>query len=856
MQLERHALAAQQKIQNKIAQHAPFDEILSAIIDMIAQELPDALVSLMLLDPESNTLSLVASNGLSDTYCQAAQKIPVGINIAACGASAHRREIVITDDIEKDFNWSPFLEHTRREGLASCWSVPVLTADDELLGTFATYYRYPRVPELAEQTRLLQAAGLLALAIARQRDRQALQTNEQRFRSLFTHHPDAVYEMDLTGCFLSTNQTVTDITGLSAQQLLGRHYEESVIEEDKTHARAAFELACQGIPQHYEASACNERKETYRLEITNLPIVVDGVIVGVYGIARDVTALRQQEAELYLLKRGIDATTNGVVMADASDPNLPLVYSNAAFHDITGYDKDEVIGRNCRFLQGKDTDPYAIEQIRSAIAERREHQVTLLNYRKDGSPFWNLFSIAPVFGQEGRCTHYVGIQQDVTEQRENEEKLSFQRSHDLLTGLLNRTAFETQLEYRYQHRHQTQGLVVLMINLDGFKSVNEGISHHMGDCLLQAVAQRLSCWTQANDVLARLGGDNFGLLLDRDEEGITQAAQGLLTLLSRPFTIDAYPMHISASIGISTSCDTNIESGDFIQHANLALHEAKLQGRNTWQRYSGDISTQVSDHVTLRHEILAAIEEQQFVVYYQPLVEAYSGQIRSCEALVRWCHPQRGMISPNDFIPLAEQTGQIINIDQWVLRQACVDTVAINATRFPCPPIGVAVNISPVHFRRVGFFLEVQRVLQESGLAPCLLELEVTEGVLMSGTDKVIEQLHDLRSLGVRVAIDDFGTGFSSLSYLRQLPINKVKLDRCFIQDIDHNRESAAIAQGVITMAHHLGLEVVAEGVETQAEQEDLIQRGCDLLQGFRFSRPVPLAKFMALPSILPAKLH
>lgn len=475
----------------------------------------------------------------------------------------------------------------------------------------------------------------------------------------------------------------------------------------------------------------------------------------------------------------------------------------------------------------------------------------MLNYRKDGTPFWNLFSLAPVFGHDGSCTHFVGIQQDVTQQRENREKLRLQRTHDLLTGLLNRTSFETQLEHNFQ-RHGAR-LAVLIINLDGFKSINEGLSHQVGDSLLQAVAQRLNTWLQPGDVLARLGGDDFGLLLfDRSEEEILQDAEALLLLLLKPFIIDQYPLHISASIGISSSGEAMGESADFIQKANLALREAKLQGRNTWQWYSGNISSPLGDHIALRREILTAIEEQQFVVYYQPLVDAKSGEIRNMEALVRWQHPQRGMVPPNDFIPLAEQTGQIISIDGWVLRQACLDTVIINQHRPASLAIGVAVNISPVHFRREGFFLEVQNVLQASGLAPELLELEVTEGVLMSGADRAIEQLQALRELGVRVAIDDFGTGFSSLSYLRQLPINKVKLDRCFIEGIDHNRANAAIVQGVITMAQHLGLQVVAEGVETLAEHQSLIEHGCDLLQGFRFSRPVPLTQFMTLPDILP----
>ncbi len=841
-------------IQDQIAQHVSFDDILEAIIDMVSSHLADARVSLMMLDPQENTLSLVASSGLSERYQQAAQKLPIGPTIAACGVSAYRREVIITQDIEQDPNWQPFLEYTRPEGLASCWSAPVLTSDKELLGTFATYYGYPKAPKEAERLLLIQAAALLALAIARQHDRQTIALHEQRFRSLFTHHPDAVFEFDLQGRFINANQTLAHITGFSVEQLKGLHYEQFVVPEDRASALLAFDQTCRGIPQHYEVSVCNAQGESYRLEMTNLPVVVNDNIVGVYGIGRDVTLLRQQEAELRLLKRGIEATPNGVVMADASDPDLPLVYVNAAFVNITGYRRDEILGRNCRFLQGKDTDPQAVAEIQDAIIERREHQVTLLNYRKNGTPFWNQFTIAPVFDLHGNCTHYVGIQQDVTDQRENEEKLRFQRTHDLLTGLPNRIAFESRLADDYQlFRHQSRRLAVLAINLDGFKAINDGLGHQIGDRLLQVVAQRLMYSLRPGDLVARLGGDDFGLLLlNQEEEQIIQAAENLLALLSRSFAIGGHMLHLTASIGISSSGEAIRDSSEFIQHANLAMREAKRQGRNTWQWYGGDINTQIHDHITLRREIQEAIESEQFVLHYQPLVDARTGEVRSLEALVRWQHPERGLIPPGDFIPLAEQTGQIISIGRWVLRQACKDAVIINTERLL--PLPMAVNVSPLNFQRGNFLSDVIQVLMETGISPNLLELEVTEGVLMSGTDKAIELLESIRELGVRVAIDDFGTGFSSLSYLRQLPINKVKLDRSFIHDLTSNSDSSAIVQGVITMTHHLGLQVVAEGVETLAQQEYLIARGCDFLQGFRFSRPVSLETFLQLPPRLPAQ--
>jgi EAL domain-containing protein (putative c-di-GMP-specific phosphodiesterase class I) len=278
---------------------------------------------------------------------------------------------------------------------------------------------------------------------------------------------------------------------------------------------------------------------------------------------------------------------------------------------------------------------------------------------------------------------------------------------------------------------------------------------------------------------------------------------------------------------------------ELICYADAAVQDAKAQGRNTWHWFEGSVTAVNREYVALRRELMEAIEQEQFVLYYQPIVAANSGIIRGMEALVRWHHPERGFISPGDFIPLAEQTGQIVAIGHWVLLKACAGLAAWNHKKDRRLP--VSVNISPLQFRRYGFLEEVRKALEVTGLDPELLELEVTENVLMSGAGQAIETLQEIRKLGVKVSIDDFGTGYSSLRYLRQLPINKVKLDRSFIMDITENPDNAAIVQGVITMAHHLGLVVVGEGVETREQAADLKQRDCDLLQGYLFSRPVPL---------------
>ena len=718
-------LADQQKIQDMIASHEPFMDILAEVTNMVAREMPSAIVTFMLFDPADETLSLVAGEGLSEAYHEAMQRVKIGPQVASCGRAASTRKVVITRDISDDPNWADYRETALKENLRACWSIPVTMTNDTLLGTFSTYHPSPVIPTDDQLVLIMRAAGLLAFALARKQDQRALRIQSQRYQSLFDYHPDAVFELDLSGRFVAANRGSENIAGFAAENILGLHFNDFLKAEYHDTANQAFDLAREGSPQYYEVVASNISGEEYLIEVTNLPIIVDDEVVGVYGIAKDITS-----------------------------------------------------------------------------------------------------------------------------QRESELKLHFQRTHDMLTGLSNRAGFEARLT---EDLPLAKGHVaVLLINLDGFASINDGLGHAVGDHLLQAVANRLVDGLEPGDFLARFAGDEFGVLLT-ERSRVEQAlplVEGLLSLLARPFVIDEHVLHISASIGVGLGQASSKNACKLIQHAHLAVREAKAQGRNTWEWYVGDIDSTVREHIELRRELLEAVEHDQLVLYYQPLVDAVTGKVTSLEALVRWQHPERGMVPPGDFIPLAERTGQIIDLDRWVLWRACQDLESINAGRKE--PLTVAVNISPVHFRRNGFFDEVKQALDESGLSPEKLELEVTEGLMMAGSEKAIELLQNIRNLGVRVAIDDFGTGFSSLSYLRQLPINKVKIDRSFVRDIDTGRENAAIVEGIITMAHHLGLEVVAEGIETAAERNDLVKRRCDILQGFYFSKPVPLAELLKLPQQLP----
>src|SRR5690554_5148178 len=568
----------------------------------------------------------------------------------------------------------------------------------------------------------------------------------------------------------------------------------------------------------------------------------------------DRTAQIADNRQLKLLKRCIESSSNGMVVSDAMAPDMPVVYVNPTFERITGYRADEALGRNCRFLQGDEFDlsnEQALSEIRKALASGKEASVVLRNYRKDGTPFWNDLYLSPIRNERDEITHYVGVQNDISDRKSIESQLAYNSSHDVLTQLPNRALLEDRLSQACQFaRRYNRHVGLLFIDLDGFKLINDSLGHRTGDQILIEVARRLKELVRSGDTVARVSGDEFVVALaDLANSNDAQlVVDQVIQTLSMPYRIADETIHLTASIGITATDGSVREPGELIQQADLAMYQAKQLGRNTWQWFAEEMNAQANFRVKLRNQLQDAIDNEALTLFYQPLIDARTGQARSIEALVRWEHPERGLVSPGDFVPLAEETGQIIALGRWVLNQACRDLVRLHASGFK--DCTVAVNVSPVQIRKAGFLAVVKDALRSSGLPAEALELEVVESTVLYDTDLVIQTLHELRELGVRIAIDDFGTGFSSLSYIKLMPANKIKIDRSFIKDVIQNRSDAAITQGVISMAHHLSLEVVAEGVETEAHAAFLRRHQCDLLQGYAFARPMPydnLVEYMNL---------
>ena len=685
-------------------------------------------------------------------------------------------------------------------------------------------------------------------------ERIALESRLTRSRDfhlkLFQHFPYMIWRSGTDGKFDYVNKTWLDFTGRKLEQELGDGWAEAVQPDDLDRCRNVY-LEAFGKREPFEIEFRLRRHDgEYRWLMGNGAPYEDlnGDFAGYIGASYDITERKRQGEKLRLWGRAIESSVNAILITDAEIPGNPLISANPAFERITGYRQEEALGRNCGFLQNEDTDQPGIEELRQAIHEQREGHVVLRNYRKDGSMFWNELLIAPVRDESGKVTHFIGIQNDVTERKTHESQLERQANYDTLTGLANRNLFQDRLSQALiSSRRNNRGLAVLFIDLDHFKQINDSLGHDAGDLLLTQVATRLTGNVREGDTVARQGGDEFVLILSeiREEDDVPVVAQKILQAMSAPFDINGRELHITCSIGIASYPKDGEDRQTLLKNADAAMYRAKELGRNNAQYYAAEMNLKAMERLVLENGLYHALERNEFLLHYQPQVDLRSGEIAGMEALVRWQHPELGLVSPAMFIPVAEDSGLIVSLGEWVLRTACAQNKAWQLAGFK--PISVAVNLSARQFRQPDLAEMVAAILGETGLDPACLELELTESLVMQDVEKTIATLSKLKAMGIKLSIDDFGTGYSSLSYLKRFPIDTLKIDQSFVRDITTDPDDAAIAKTIISMAHDMQLRVIAEGVETEAQKSFLQQRHCDEMQGYLFSRPLPAEMFETL---------
>lgn len=561
------------------------------------------------------------------------------------------------------------------------------------------------------------------------------------------------------------------------------------------------------------------------------------------GTLDDITETREHDARLRLTATVFDNSLEGVIICD-QDLRIRMV--NPAFTVITGYTTDDVLGHSPSILSSGRHGPGFYHEMWEIIEVSGHWEGEIWNRRKNGEVYPEYLSITALQNADGLVQHYLGVFTDITHRKLSDRQLHRLVHYDTLTDLPNRDMFRQQLKSRIvRAMANRRRIAVLYIDIDHFKAINDSFGHAEGDALLQVIAERLKNGLREgdrqrpSDVVARLGGDEFVVLVDDlyEPEHAGRVAEKLLNRVQEPIALGGYTLHMDASLGIAVYPDDAESVDDLLRNADIAMYRAKQTGRGRYHFFTPEMREQARRQLQLRNALHHALALNQFHLVYQPLVGSSDGVIRGFEALLRWCHPELGAVMPGEFIPLLEESGEIERIGGWVIEQAAQQYIAW--TQLTPAALRVSVNLSARQLRSGRVVAQIAATLQATGLPPECLEVEITESLAMEDVNVTQRVLSALSELGVRVAIDDFGTGYSSLSYLQNFYLDTLKVDRSFVQRCADNHHDREIIRATVALAHSMGLEVVAEGVETGAQRDFLIEQGVDLLQGYLFSRPV-----------------
>ncbi len=569
----------------------------------------------------------------------------------------------------------------------------------------------------------------------------------------------------------------------------------------------------------------------------------EGTPARMMGTMQDITEQKLNEIQMKKLSSALEQAADMVFIMDREGI---IEYVNPAFEEITGYCKEDVLGSSpSMFNSGKQGEEFYHELLWETIKAGEPFRDTVVSQKKDGELYHEERTITPIRNDDGDITHFVAVGKDISERIDIQERLMHMAHHDALTNLPNRTMFMEHLQQSLNYASsQSWQIAVMFLDLDRFKLINDIMGHAAGDQLLKQLAQRLEGCLRGDDMVSRLGGDEFAILLQgvASSRDVTMIAEKLLEALQRPFWISNRDYIVTSSIGISMFPQDGGDANTLLCQADIAMYQAKEMGRNNFQFYNEELGTDATARVDVEQSLRSALERDEFRMYYQPKVNVRTGKVVGAEALLRWEHPTRGMVSPGEFVPVLEETGLIIPVGNWIVETVCQRLSELMQRGHS--DITIAVNLAPKQCYEAGFFDTFVGLLKQYRVHPSSIEVEITESTLMREADESNHLFHKLHDLGVKISIDDFGTGYSNLGYLKRFPIDALKIDRSFVIDIPKNKDDAELAGAIISMAHKLHLKVIAEGVETMEQLNFIKENGCSLVQGYLFGKPMPAEEF------------
>ncbi len=698
-----------------------------------------------------------------------------------------------------------------------------------------------RSPVLDNEGKVLGITGFSRDITARKRSDENLRLTAKIFES--SHDYILVTDAELR--IISVNPAFTAITGYTAEEVMGKNprFLSSGKQDKLFYMRMWKSLMDKG---YWSGDVWNRKKDGELFAgWLSISVVRDdmGKLTHYVGVTSDVTERRRTEEQLRLTAKVVESSHDSIIITDTEGR---IISVNPAFTEITGYTENEVLGKNPRILNSGKQGREFYEEMWRSIITHGFWGGEVWNRRKDGASYAGRLTINALRDQNGRVTHYVGVTSDITEYKMAQERVRHLAYYDQLTGLPNGSLMRERVgQLVALSLRERREFALLFIDLDNFKNVNDSLGHVAGDLLLQTVAGRLRSSVREQDTVARFGGDEFIVVLPGvGAEGAQQVARKIIGQITNSYSVGLHKITITTSVGITLCPQDGDDVDSLLKNAELALYRAKAKGKNDYAFFTPEMNALAFERMTMEHKLRHALLNEELVLYYQPQISLVTRRVIGMEALVRWPNPEFQMISPDQFIPIAEESDLIVELGEWAMHEACRQNRQWQ--RSGLTPLPVAVNISARQLKNNDLRDTVSAVLKHTGLDAHYLELELTERAVMADVDRTVRVMSDVEALGVRFAVDDFGTGYSSLSYLKHLPLDKLKIDKSFVRDIALDEDDREITNTITQLAHGLRLGVVAEGVETQQQMTILLDQGCDSAQGYLFGRPMPPEDFAA----------
>jgi len=832
-----------------ITRDVPLLEVLDAIVHGVELENPAMLCSILLLDDGGKRLLTGSAASLPDFYNAAINGLEIAEGVGSCGTAAFMSERVIVEDMQSDPSWEDFKEVVDKAGLAACWSEPIRSTQGKVLGTFAIYHQEICKPTEANISLIEQVVGLASIAIEKIQTKLTLKISEERLSLAMQGANDGLWDWDLETNEVYYSPRWKSMLGYTENEIKNDYseWQRLIHPDDKEANLFTVESVFGHKTKNYESEYRMQGKDGMYLNILARAFAVEdeaGNIIRLVGTHVDISERKQAEEKLKLSSRVFSDTQEGIFITDA---NTMIIDVNPAFCKITDYSREDVLGQNPHILSSDKQSPEFYKSMMQTINEYGHWQGEVWNHKKSGDMYAELLTISVLKDELDNVVNYVGVFTDITSSKKQQERLSLMAHYDVLTGLPNRALFVDRFSQAIAHSKRTEHqLAVCFLDLDDFKPINDNYGHEVGDKLLIEVAKRLSGSIREEDTVSRQGGDEFALLLN-DIESVAQCEQTLQRIhhaLAKTYIIDDISHHITVSSGVTLYPADNGDIDTLLRHADQAMYHAKLAGKHCYQLFNPE-----HDQLTIqKHHQLEEIEQglsnNEFQLYYQPKVNMLSGKVFGAEALIRWIHPEKGLIPPLDFFPVIEGTELEIQVGNWVISQAlrqleswCKQDIDIE----------VSVNIAPAHLLCETFFTDLDSVLSKHPAVDSKnLQLEILESSALgdlSAISSVIEKCQN--TLGLKVALDDFGTGYSSLTHLRSLAVDTIKIDQSFVRDMLDDPSDYAIIESVIGLAESFNRQVIAEGVETVNHGLMLLMMGCETAQGYGLAKPMPADEFL-----------